>query len=71
MHTISCTICITGGEVTPVNGLIPALPTGWSTTTIAERGSAVRNFVLCRTCTAAVRATLSRCSAAHRDAVTP
>jgi hypothetical protein len=55
-----CSICTTSEENRPVNGVVPDMPTGWSITTIAERGRHVRNFLLCRSCTARVRSVVNQ-----------
>ena len=61
-----CSICTTP---TLDFGSAEQLP-GWSTVNIVERNRSVRDFVLCPTCTTAVRTLMTRLGERYRDSLT-
>lgn len=67
MNTATCSLCVTSEEIPAVPGFKTDLPPLWSHITIAERGNQIRNFTLCLSCTAAVRAKMGALGAAYRD----
>jgi hypothetical protein len=52
---VVCSNCQHAEELKREDGIMPHMPPGWASVTIAERGSSTLNLLLCRRCLTTVK----------------